>query len=85
MEKYKEIFMYALAALLFLGFFSILGALIFVEIPGRNEALLNVLLGVLGTCFVMTISYFFGSSKGSADKNLMMAETNKAAIKEANK
>jgi len=77
--------MYALAALLFIGFFIILGVLIFVGIPERNEALLNVLLGVLGTCFVMTISYFFGSSKGSADKNLMMSETNKAAIKEANK
>jgi uncharacterized membrane-anchored protein len=71
-KNLKEVYMYVLASLLFVGFFIILGLLLTHSIPEQNKELVHTLLGVLGTCFVMTITYFFGSSKGSADKTEMM-------------
>ena len=68
----KEVYMYVLASLLFIGFFIVLVLLLKHAIPEENKELVHTLLGVLGTCFVMTITYFFGSSKGSADKTEMM-------------
>ena len=41
----------------------------FVKFPTENKDLLNMIAGVLNTsCLVMIVSFFFGSSMGSADK-----------------
>lgn len=61
----------ALAALF--GFFGILAAMIFVEIPESAEQPLAVMLGALGTLVTSIGAYYFGSSKGSSDKNAMIA------------
>ncbi|MCK5606540.1 hypothetical protein KAR91_31850 [Candidatus Pacearchaeota archaeon] len=58
-----------LGALCFLGFFGILVALIFVEIPESSRAPLMVALGALGTIVGQIANYYWGSSKGSAAKN----------------
>jgi len=57
----------ALAALT--GFFGILLAMIFVELPARAEQPLAVMLGGLGTLVTQIGAYYFGSSAGSRRKN----------------
>lgn len=60
-----------LAGAVFLGFFGILAALIFVTIPEASLSPLNIMLGALGTIVTQVAAYYFGSSKGSSDKNRM--------------
>ena len=68
----KEVFMYSLAALITLCFFTTLTMVIFVDIPQRNVDSVNILLGISGTGFIQVLTFFFGSSKGSADKTEML-------------
>jgi len=60
-----------LAFLLSVGFFGILLAMFFhsnsMKIPS-----VDIMLGSLGTAWVQMISYYFGSSKGSADKSFLL-------------
>jgi len=51
------------------GFFGILSALIFVEVPESAQQPLNVMLGALGGLLLQQGNYYFGSSAGSARKN----------------
>jgi len=67
--KSKEIFMYGLGALITLSFFGLLALLIFQGIPENNKDILNITIGSLISAFTAIVSYFYGSSKGSADKN----------------
>lgn len=60
----------ALAALT--GFFGILGAMIFVDIPNAAQMPLAVMLGALGTLVTQIGSYYYGSSDGSTKKNSMI-------------
>ena len=65
--KPKEIYQYALAAAIVIAFFIVL--VLMIERGTEANPVLNVMVGTLGTITVMVASYFFGSSKGSADKN----------------
>jgi len=51
------------------GFFGILTAMIFVNLPPGSQAPLNVMLGALGSLVVAIGNYYFGSSAGSSAKN----------------
>lgn len=55
------------------GFFGILAAIIFVELPPASQAPLNVMLGALGSLVVAIGNYYFGSSAGSSAKNDLIA------------
>ena len=57
-----------LATAITIGFFSLLAALMAITIPARNEPVAYALVGALGAGFNQILSYYFGSSKGSADK-----------------
>lgn len=72
--KPRDIFMYALGALITIGFFTILGIMILV---GGYEDYLGIVLGALIAAFSMVVSYFYGSSKGSADKNDIISKGQK--------
>ena len=63
-----------LALLIFLGFFCVLIALVFVEIPSRGEAPLNIMLGVLGGGITSILTYYYGSSAGSDKKTQILGE-----------
>jgi len=54
------------------GFFGILAAMIFVDLPPGSEAPLNVMLGALGSLVVAIGNYYFGSSAGSSAKNQLI-------------
>jgi len=69
MENTKDILMIILGALVFLAF---LGATGYLLVTGRNDDILNSLIIALITAFTSVLSYYFGSSKGSADKNKMI-------------
>ena len=67
--KEKDVFQYFLGALVVLGFFSLLGLLIFKGIPEKNAELLYLAVGALIGSFSTVVGYFYGSSAGSAAKN----------------
>ena len=68
----KELFMYILGAIVIAGFMALLGMLIFVGIPESNSELLYLAVGALIGMAGTVVNYFYGSSKGSADKNELL-------------
>jgi len=69
--KIKDIFMYALGALIVIGFFAIVVMLIMR--PELKDSL-NLVIGALIGAFGTVVGYFYGSSKGSAEKNEIIAK-----------
>lgn len=51
------------------GFFGLLAYMVKFDVPASNKDMLNIMLGSLGTAWVSIVSFYFGSSKGSDDKN----------------
>jgi hypothetical protein len=51
----------------------IVTALVFVNIPEHNEAILNVALGFVLGWGASAVNYYFGTSEGSAHKTDLMA------------
>ena len=74
MENAKEIYQYVLGGLIAVGFMVLLGLLIYKGVPETNKDLLNITVGALIGSFSTLVGYFFGSSKGSADKNRLLNE-----------
>lgn len=72
--KKNEIAIFILAGSLIAGIFIMLGVLIFKEIPEANKELIYVVVGALVATLSSIISYFFGSSKGSTEKNEVIKE-----------
>jgi uncharacterized BrkB/YihY/UPF0761 family membrane protein len=70
--KVKEIFQYVLAGMIIVGFFMLMIGLVYTAVPDVNKDLLNLVTGALIGSFATIVGYFFGSSKGSADKNEML-------------
>lgn len=66
MKNTKEIFMCALGSLVVIGFFC---TLIYLIYQGTFESTINLAIGSLIAAFATIVGYFYGSSKGSADKN----------------
>ena len=58
-----------LAFISLFGFFGILTALIFADIPPTAKDVLYVMVGVLGTLVTGVVQYYFGSSSGSSNKS----------------
>jgi hypothetical protein len=69
MKTAKDIFMYALAGLTMALLFTCLYLILFHAIPADNKDLAYMGLGLAFGWGTMIISYFFGSSKSSADKS----------------
>lgn len=57
-----------LAWLVTMGFFGLIAFLLKIDVPADNKAIVFTMVGALGTAWTSIISYYFGSSKGSADK-----------------
>ncbi|WP_066627505.1 hypothetical protein [Labilibacter marinus] len=72
-----------LAGVVVVGFFVLIGFAIKDPDGFDTNGPVNQLFGALVAGFSMVLSYFFGSSKGSADKNVTIAnQANKANSKE---
>lgn len=68
-KNQKDLAMYFLGGTITIGFFAILGILALVEMPATNEKMLYMVVGALVSQFTQVVSYFYGSSKGSQDKD----------------
>lgn len=73
---WKQIFQYTLAAIVVFSLLAIVVVLIYADLDETVQDSLMILLGVLASGFMAVINYFFGSSKGSADKNEMIGRSN---------
>ena len=67
--KPGAIFQYILGALIVIGFFAVLIALILRPAPTTNSELLYLIIGALIGNFGLVVSYHFGSSSGSKAKD----------------
>ena len=65
-----------LAYLITAGFFALLASLIFVRPPDSNLAMLNIVLGSLGTAWLGSIAYFFGGTAGRMKSKTVGSGTN---------
>ena len=70
--KAKDIYMYLLGALIVVGFFVILIVVFRKVMPVENKEIGLMVIGALVAKFGDVVNYFFGSSKGSADKTDLM-------------
>jgi hypothetical protein len=70
--------LYLLSYVLFGGFFFLTWYLMHNKLPDESSQVVFMLFGSLSTGFGSVIQYFFGSSKGSADKSMAMERTNVA-------
>lgn len=71
-KKTKDIFMFVLGAIIVIGFFAILAYLIYVK---GYESTLNLAIGALIGAFTTIVGFFYGSSKGSHDKNEIIKDS----------
>lgn len=72
MQNLKEVYMYLLGALIVAGFFLLLYLLVYQAVPELNKDILNIVVGALIGMAGNVVNYFFGSSKGSADKTELL-------------
>jgi hypothetical protein len=63
----------AIGALIILGFFIVLGAMVARRLPPGAETEFSIMLGALATMTAAVVNYFFGSSAGSKEKTRLMA------------
>jgi hypothetical protein len=61
--------LYILAWTIVIGFFVLMGFLLKIPVPPDQNGVIFMLFGSLATGFGQVLQFFFGSSKGSQDKN----------------
>lgn len=77
-DLFSKRFIYYLASGVFIFSATIVVLLFFKDIPEQNKDVVNFILGVVvGTGLTGIFQYFFGSSKGSKDKQEFMTLLNK--------
>lgn len=66
--KTREIYFYAIGAIFIIGFFVCLALVIVKPLPTENSTITSIMFGSLVAGVTTILGYFYGSSKGSADK-----------------
>lgn len=63
-----------LAGAITLGYFSALVFVLTHPVPKDSERIIDMMLGTLTTVWIMAVSYFFGTTAGSATKTELIAK-----------
>jgi hypothetical protein len=71
-----DINLYVLAWVMVVGFFILTGMMYFYPLPKGSEGPINQLFGAVVAGLSMVLGYFFGSSKGSHDKDQLLLQAN---------
>ena len=74
MSRTKDIYMYVLGGLISVGFFFVLVLLIYKPMPSDNRDIFYLIVGALISFEGVIINYFYGSSRGSAEKSEMLKQ-----------
>ena len=70
MEKFfKESFFYIVGIVFLLGFFYLTTFLMTKVVPTENKEFIGGVLETMKNGAILILGYFYGSSKGSSDKN----------------
>jgi drug/metabolite transporter (DMT)-like permease len=72
MKAIGTYFLYAFALLIVACVLAFVYLLIVQQVPAENRDMVNMALGAFIGSMTTIVSYFFGSSKGSADKNELL-------------
>lgn len=72
--KKNSFSIYILATIIVVGFYILMIGLIKYPLPEVNKDAALLLFGSLAASFGAVVNYFFGSSKGSSDKNILLNE-----------
>ena len=75
MKNFKDIYMYVMGAIVVLSLIAVVIVLIWKPIPDINKDILYIAAGIIFGWGSLVIGYFFGSSKGSADKTAIIANS----------
>lgn len=70
----RDVNLYILAWTIVVGFFALLAFLLKIPVPPDQNGVIFMLFGALSTGFGQVLQYFFGSSKGSAQKTELLAK-----------
>ena len=57
------------------GFFGMLGALFYVDVPEANKAIVYGFTGTLGTAWLVVMHFWFGSTQGSNRQTELLAQS----------
>ena len=63
-----------LALVTVIGTFALFGLAFFLKLDGANEKVLFLVIGALSSIATTVVTYYFGSSEGSARKNQIFQE-----------
>jgi hypothetical protein len=77
----SDVNLYCIAWLIIIGFFVLMGLLLKFTVPEDQNGVIFMLFGALSAGFGQVLTYFFGSSKGSADKSLLLSGVRKSIDK----
>lgn len=71
--KTKEVVQYVFSGLIIIATLAWFAMLLYVEVPTANKDLVTTASGIfLGSGWTQILNWWFGSSKGSSDKNELM-------------
>jgi hypothetical protein len=71
----KDKFQFILGGSILVLDFIIIGMLLWKDIPSRNERLLDIAIGIILGWGGIVVTWFFSSTKGSAEKTEMLANS----------
>lgn len=73
--NFKDLILPLLAVYLLLTFTIIVIILMFHTVPAANSQMVNIFIGAISGMALTAVTFYFGSSKGSADKNATIANS----------
>lgn len=68
----KQAFFYLVGVVFLIGFFTIAGLLTVTVVPDQNKEMVGGIVETLKNGSLIILGYWYGSSKGSADKTDLM-------------